>query len=121
MSNAYFTFCNLSPPAAGDLKATFQRMAEILERSPEPARIQFQLLERDHTSYWGLALGPTDCRVYAEKDERPDFEIITRAETWRSIAEGSLAPFRAFIQGKMRVRGDLELGQRILQRLAAPE
>jgi putative sterol carrier protein len=121
MHNSYFTLRKLRAPIERDLGATFQRMAELLERSEEPARVQFRILDGEKQLYWWLELGSTACRSHAEKDERPDFEIITKAETWWQIAEGLLAPLRAFTQGKMRVRGDIELGKRILQRLASPE
>jgi putative sterol carrier protein len=118
--NAYFTFRKLSPAAEKNLEATFQHMADLLEGSAEPARIQFQILEGDKKSVWLLDLGPTSCRLSTEKDERPDFEIITTADTWWNLAEGSLSPFRAFTQGKLRVLGDIDLGRRVLQGLAEP-
>ena len=121
MQNGYFTLRKLRAPLEKDLEMTFQRMAELLKKSEEKARIQFRITDGEQESYWGLELGPTACRVHTKKAERPDFELITDAETWWQIAEGLLAPLRAFTQGKMRVRGDLELGKRILQRLASPE
>jgi len=121
MQNGYFTLRKLRAPLEKDLEMTFQRMAELLKKSEEKARIQFRITDGEQESYWGLELGPTACRVHTKKAERPDFELITDAETWWQIAEGLLAPLRAFTQGKMRLRGDLELGKRILQRLASPE
>jgi len=120
MQNGYFTLRKLRAPLEKDLEMTFQRMAELLKKSEEKARIQFRITDGEQESYWGLELGPTACRVHTKKAERPDFELITDAETWWQIAEGLLAPLRAFTQGKMRLRGDLELGKRILQRLASP-
>jgi putative sterol carrier protein len=45
--------------------------------------------------------------------ERPDVEIITRAETWWEIADGRLSPLEAFVKGRLRVRGKIELAKRI--------
>ena len=44
---------------------------------------------------------------------RPDFEIITKEEVWWQIAEGSLAPVRAFYENKMGLRGNILLGERL--------
>jgi putative sterol carrier protein len=94
-------------------------MAESLTGSEEDARIQFRILEGTQELSWHLDLTSKGCQVRAERIFRPDFEIITKAETWKQIALGSLSPLRAFIQGKMRVRGNIELGKRFLQRLAS--
>lgn len=105
-----------------DLDTTFQRMAEFLtapEEDIQDARVQFRILEGAQELCWHLDLTPKGCQVRAEKISRPDFEIITKAETWKQIALGSLSPLSAFTQDKMRVRGNIELGQRLLRRLAS--
>jgi Putative sterol carrier protein len=121
MMNSYFTLRSLMGPTEKDLGTTFQRMAELLEGSDEPARVQFRILNGEKQLCWCLELGPKACHVRAKSIDHPDFEMITNAETWWQIAEGSLSPLRAFTQGKMRVRGNIELGKRILKRLALSE
>ena len=119
MINSYFTLRRLTESTERDLDKTFQRMIELLEDSEESARIQFQIIRDTQPLCWCLELERRSCRVTREKIEHADFEIITKAKTWWQIAEGSLAPLRAFTQGKMRVRGNIELGQRVLKQLAS--
>lgn len=119
--NSYFTLCPLANSAETDLDTTFQKIAESLTESEEDARIQFRILEGPQELCWHLDLTSKGCLVRAERISHPDFQIITKAETWKQIALGSLSPLRAFIQGKMRVRGNIELGKRFLRRLASPE
>jgi putative sterol carrier protein len=119
--NSYFTLRSLTGPTERDLGSTFQRMAELLGGSDERARIQFRILNGARQLCWCLELAQQVCQVRTEIIDHPDFEIITKAETWWQIAGGSLSPLRAFTQGKMRVRGNIELGKRLLQRLASSE
>ena len=42
---------------------------------------------------------------------------MTRSETWQEIACGKLSPIEAFVSGKLRVRGDTELGKRLVKEL----
>ena len=60
---------------------------------------------------------PDGCQEYEAETERPDLEIITDAETWTAIAEGKAAPLEAFGQGKVRVRGDIELARHFVRRV----
>lgn len=119
--NSYFTLRPLANSIETDLDTTFQRMAEFLTEPEETARIQFRILEGMQESCWYLDLTSKGCQMHAERIAHPDFEIITKAETWKQIAGGSLAPLRAFTQGKMRVRGNIDLGKRVFQRLASSE
>jgi putative sterol carrier protein len=96
-------------------------MAELLHANAadEAARLQFRIVDGEAQSVWTLASVRKRWQVGEEEIEKPDFEIITDAETWWQVADGKLSPFRAFLQGKMRVLGDFELGKRVLRRISA--
>jgi len=116
--NTYFTLQKLSSPTASDLGKTFARAAALIGKTKEEATIQFRLLG-EAENCWTISLSAKGAKAAANKPvKNPDFELITRAETWAKIADGTLAPLRAFTQGKMRVRGDIEFGEEILKRLA---
>ena len=121
MVHAYFRLHKLTGPTQKYLGETFQRMAELLHANGagESARLQFRILSDEKQSVWTLATVRKRWQVGEEEIERPDFEIITDAETWWEVADGRLSPFRAFLQGKMRVRGNIELGKRVLGRIAS--
>ena len=94
-------------------------MAELLQGFNERARIQLRIISGEKQLCWYLDLSENACQLHVKETDRPDFEIIAKEEFWWQIAEGSLAPLRAFFENKMRMRGDIRLGERILMRLAA--
>jgi putative sterol carrier protein len=103
------------------LDGSFRRMAQALAKYETPITFQVQLLDGETSQSWCLELTPNGSTVQAEKRDHPDFELITHVHTWREIIAGSLAPFEAFVQGQMRVRGDVKLGRRLLRQIASPE
>jgi SCP-2 sterol transfer family len=122
--SGFFALRKLTGPSERDVAATFQRMAEVLGRFDEAARLRFQIVSdqpvpEEQPSFWSLEVGPQGSEASAQRIDRPDFEVITTAETWWRIADGTLAPLRAFLQGQMRVRGNVEIGKRILSRLSS--
>ena len=121
MVDAYFSLHKLTGPTRKSLGETFHRMAELLHENAadESGHLQFRILDGDRSSVWTLASVRKRRQVGEEEMEKPDFEIITDAETWWQVADGKLSPFRAFLQGKMRVLGNLELGKRVLARISA--
>jgi putative sterol carrier protein len=103
------------------LDGSFRRIAQALATYETPITFQVQLLDGEKDRSWCLELTPNGSTVQAEKRDHPDFELITHVHIWREILAGSLAPFEAFVQGKMRVRGDVKLGRRLLRQIASPE
>jgi putative sterol carrier protein len=122
LSHYSFRLRNLTrdSPAEG-LDGSFRRMAQELAKYETPITFQVQLLDGEKYLSWCLELTPSGSTVQATKRDHPDFELITQIQTWREIIAGSLAPFEAFVQGKMRVRGDVKLGRRLLRQIASPE
>jgi putative sterol carrier protein len=119
--STYATFRTLTGPQEQDLADTFQQMAAQLSDSGESAQVQFRILDGDERRYYCLSLDRYGCKASSDRAEEPALEVVTRSETWRQIAAGSLSPLDAFIQGKMRIRGDVELGKRLLRQLAGSE
>jgi hypothetical protein len=121
-------FRDLTEHGKNDLDHTFRRMAEVLGETEERGWIQFRIKSDEEWKYWSLELGPEGCKVHAERVTSPAFEVatpafevITPARTWWQIATGSISPLEAFGEGKMRIRGDMELGRLLLRRLASSE
>ena len=112
---------NLTESHEVGLGNTFEAMAKSLQDSGEKGSIQFRILRDDEHLYWCIELGSKANKVKTIKVEQPTLEIVTRADTWWQIAKSSLSPLDAFLQGKMRIRGDVDLGKRLLRRLALSE
>jgi putative sterol carrier protein len=93
--DSYVKLRSLTERREQNLGETFQRMAEYLGKTGEHALLQIRILSGDKHLYWCLELDEHGTKVRAEKVDHPDFEIVTRAETWWQIAEGSLSPLEA--------------------------
>lgn len=115
----YATLRPLAGRKRGDLGAMFQSLAERLQATQERGCIRFSILGKAGQTQWSLTLDAQGCRAHQEPVERPDLEIVTQEDTWLRIAEGKLSPLVAFARGRLRVRGDEALGQRLLRPLAA--
>lgn len=115
----YATLRPLAGRKKGDLEEMFRCIAERLGASGERGCVRFRILDGERHAQWHLDLEGETSRVHQEPVERPDLEIVTCQDTWRKIAEGKLSPLVAFAKRKLRVRGDENLGKRLLERLSA--
>jgi putative sterol carrier protein len=111
-------FSDLTRPGDPDVYASFDRMAKQLEGSGIKGKVQFSILDGDNWKQMGIQLESSGAKVQKEPLKKPDLEILTRKETWEQIASGALSPVDAFVNGKMRVRGNYKLGPRIIKHLA---
>lgn len=112
----------LTTVASSQLAASFDRMAESLKGASFSGTARFTFVGGPPPQSFIISLQERSAKVESDgksPSEKVDFEIITTPEIWLAIAEGKLAPLSAFTQGKMRVRGDYKLGQRIMKQLAA--
>jgi len=121
MSTSYFTLKKLGGSKFKNPKSSLQKMSKLLRSADEPGRFQFQFLKGEKASVFHIEVEGKSNKLYDEKTDRPTFEIITSEETWLEIAGGKLSPLKAFMQNRMRVRGNVEAGQRFLKQFAGPE
>ncbi len=117
--SAYFTFSKLTSPSAKDLGTSFERMAEILHQSGDTGKLQFEIHAADKVQHWLVDVNPKSSTAKPVKNEKADFEIITDADTWMDLANGKLSPLRAFLEHKIRLRGNLALGKKLLMNLSS--
>jgi len=114
---SYAKLQRLTEATRPELAMTFHRVAEILTktRKGKPLDLNFLILDDDtgEPIPWSVAIGKDGGTATEGRSERPDVEIITRAETWWQIADGRLSPLEAFVMGKLRVRGNLERAKRV--------
>ena len=96
-------------------------MAELLHANGagKSARLQFRILSGEEESVWTLATVRKRWQVGEEEVERPDSRSSPTPRPGGKSPTESCLPFRAFLQGKMRVRGNIELGKRVLGRIAS--
>lgn len=80
------------PDQAGDMQAT----------------IQFDL-SGEGGGQWYAAIADRVLNVYAGQAPAPSLTLMTSAGDYLSIINGELKPMAAFMQGKIRVKGDMPL------------
>lgn len=104
-----------------DVPKTFERLAELLHASGIRGSLQVQVLEDEageKKSYVNVKLGAGQQKTSTRALSKPNVELITHPETWMEIASGQLAPIEAFLQGRMRVRGNTTLALKMLRHVA---
>jgi putative sterol carrier protein len=117
------TFVKLRPLVSVDaarMDASFEEMVRALHGAAFSGTIRVTLTGGPQPQHITISVRDGEAQRMAG-DEAADFEVITSPETWLAIAEGGLAPPDAFTGGQMRVRGDVELGRRVMTYLAAGE
>ena len=104
-----------------DLEALFRTMGERLAPSGEKGRLQFRIYDSSGDTNWVISLAGGSSKLDTSKVDQPNLEVLTQKETMLQMADGSLTPTVAFYRGQLRVRGDVELGKRLLTHLGSPD
>jgi putative sterol carrier protein len=120
LGGAFVTFKPLVGVEPSQIKTSFEQIARSLHGAPFAGVARFTLVGGPQKESFTVAIKDGAAKL-ENNAQKVDLEIITTPETWLAIAQGKLAPLDAFTGGKMRVRGDQTLGQRIMKRLAAGE
>jgi diacylglycerol O-acyltransferase len=97
-------------PVAGNLAAStaefFGRIRESLERATAPGTATFQFrVTGSAVGNWVVALG--DRKVTEGEAANPSATFTVRDDHLAQILRGELDPQMAFVQGKLRVKGDV--------------
>jgi len=95
------------------------RLASELRGTSERGVLQIRVLDGATRHVWCLRLKHKTVAQPGPIEETPDLEIVLRQDTWREIASGQLSPVDAYLGGRMRVRGDYELGKRLLRSVSS--
>lgn len=81
---------------AGDLSATFQ----------------FNLTGEGGGD-WAVVIDHGTCTVVEGKADKPNVTVGMAAEDYVKMASGEISPVFAFMQGKIRLQGDMSLAMKI--------
>jgi hypothetical protein len=68
---------------------------------------------------WTISLAEPAVRT--GRVDRPEVEVLASVETFWRLVDGSYSPVEAWRDGRLRIRGDEQLGKRVLRHLAGPE
>jgi putative sterol carrier protein len=107
--------------AADGLDTVMARVAVATGAAGERGVLQVSLSHNGNGGRHRWAVSLEDHQARAVGADRPDVEMLTSVETFWQLADGSYSPVEAFLNGRLRVRGDKQLGKRVLRHLAGPE
>ncbi len=106
---------------------TIKRMGELLSKSNIKGTFHLRIVDGGSVAdapVFSVNLGgakAAKAKAGAKAATKSTVEVITTSATWSEIASGRLAPHDAFLGGRMRVRGNAGLAQRMLKHLAGDE
>ena len=106
-----------------DLESTVRRMSEQLGAAGERGTLRLAMGDNDGNApreVWDIALVEGTARS-GEHAGGGDVEVLTAPATFAQFADGSYSPVQAFLDGKLRIRGDVDVAKRLLRHLAGPE
>lgn len=110
--------------AGGDAEQAVKRFATAAGGAGESGTMRLSLggpEEGDARREWVVSLDEGEAEERPDRSLRSAIEVVTAPETFQRMAAGSYSPVQAFLDGLLRVRGDVGLGKRILRHLAGPE
>ena len=119
----YAQIRRLAENRSAGIDGTFGRLTDLLRGSGMTGDVQCTILTGDTRRNWVIQLRAKDCQLRrdaaasAPNAGAANLEIITSEATWWEVAEGSLSPLDAFVQGRLRIRGDTEFGSRLLRKI----
>jgi hypothetical protein len=102
-----------------DIASMLGTLLERLENADIGGNVRITLLANSGSQKWDLDLNAKQCQLL-EGQERSldrdlDLELVVSAVTWSEIALGRLAPLEAFGTGRLRLRGDAELANKLYE------
>lgn len=100
---------------------SIEELASALAGSGEAGRLQVTIRGGDKPRQFSIDLEGDSRSRQARKADEPDLEVVVQESTWWELVEGRLSPPDAFRRGKMRIRGDVHMGNRLYKFLAADD
>ena len=91
------------PDRAGSLRATFQF-----------------ILSGEEGGSWLVTVANRTCTVTQEEAKAPDVTIKMAADDFVKMVTGELQPMTAFMQGKIRLKGDMTLAMKVQDLFSGP-
>ncbi len=97
-----------------DTKEVFGEIEKRIAQKPEKvaglnATYQFDLTGES----WTLSIANGRASVTNGPSQNPNTTLVASTEDWMNIATGKLNPAMAFMQGKLKVKGDMGLAMQL--------
>jgi putative sterol carrier protein len=115
-AESYVYLRKLTTQDGEPIEDILQRGAEQLHGLVEKGILQFRLT--DTRSTYSILLTSSGAFVHTEHVTKPTLVVITTSDAFFDIAKGSYSPVQAYLDGKVRILGDVDLGRRVILHLA---
>ena len=119
-AESYIKIRKLTAQEGEPIEDILQRGADELGGLGEKATVELRLIGGTGPNakrIYSMQLTPAGTFLHTESFTNPTLVVITTPEAFHDIAEGSYSPLQAYLDGKLKLQGNAELGRRIIQHL----
>jgi hypothetical protein len=118
---AYPTLRPLTEASESSVEAILATVSDRLRGFAENTTVELRVLSNGDAggtrTVHTLRLTGDDASVHAGTAIKPALVAITTLDAFRHMADGTYAPVQAFLDGKLRLGGNVDLGRRIIDHL----
>ncbi len=93
-------------------------LVKAMHGLPGKGRLRITCVADGQSTSWTVHHQRKKAVLERARSGTPTLEVITNDETARAILAGRLSPLEAFIQNRLRIRGDVQYARLLLRRLA---
>lgn len=126
MTNPAYPFLRpLTEASETSVEAILATLADRLRGFAEEATVELRVLPNADASgastVHTLRLTTDDASVRSGTATKPALVVMTTLDIFHGMADGNYAPVQAFVEGKLRLGGNADLGRRIVEHLTPPD
>ena len=122
IAESYIKIQKLTAQDGEPIEDILQRGVDELHGLGEKATLELRLIgaaDSNAKSVYSMQFTPEGASLHTERLTNPTLVVITTLSAFHDIAEGSYSPLQAYLDGKLKLQGNVELGRRITQHLKA--
>jgi hypothetical protein len=111
--HSFITLRKLTDESEEPVEHILRRVGEELRGFAGKATIRLRLIgvgKAGAKRAYSLRIAPEGASLQLETTADPDLEISTGAKTFRHITRGTYSPIQAYLDGRMYLRGNVDLG-----------
>ena len=104
-----------------NLTEAMSKLAKEMHGLAGKGQLRLTCLVGDRWTSWTVSHQQKKATLQSSRSNssgKPTLEVLTSQETARVILAGELSPLRAFVQNRLRFRGDLDYGRLVLRHLS---
>ena len=121
-AESYIKLRNLTVQPGEPVKQILERSLGLLSGLNEKAVFHLRVsgVPAGEPTAYSVVLTPSGCSLQTQRFSKPTLAVILAYDSFARIADGSYSPVQAYLDGKLKLAGDVGLGRRIITHLAGP-